>query len=178
MLLGELRVLPLLRKNGREGRRVRGERVMRGAIIGLALLTGSARSASSQDSSFTPTWSLQGGAAGISPDSLAYLRADSAIGRVKVLADGPTKPFCWTNKKMMRKMARALEQPAETLAIVACGAFWVGMPRSFLFWHYPQAESVNRTTTANGTSEQWVFRDGRRWAYVYVEEQKVTAIQD
>ena len=40
-------------------------------------------------------------------------------------------------------------------------------------WGFPHR--INRTTTQNGTSEQWVYGDG---VYVYVEDAVVTALQN
>lgn len=53
---------------------------------------------------------------------------------------------------------------------------WIGMTAEEVrksAWGPP--EDINRTTTAYGTSEQWVYSDYR---YVYLEDGVVTAIQD
>lgn len=39
------------------------------------------------------------------------------------------------------------------------------------------AADVNRTVTAGGTTEQWVFRRGGRMRFFYVENGRVTAAQ-
>lgn len=52
---------------------------------------------------------------------------------------------------------------------------YVGMPAKDAldtFWGKPQ--SVNSTTTSNGTREQWVYSSG----YLYVENGRVVAIQE
>jgi hypothetical protein len=38
-------------------------------------------------------------------------------------------------------------------------------------------DRINRTETAAGTTEQWVFENGRNYMYVYLRNNIVTAIQ-
>ena len=51
----------------------------------------------------------------------------------------------------------------------------VGMKACLVRTAWGEPEDVNRTITALGTSEQWVYGIGR---YVYLDDGVVTAIQD
>ena len=62
------------------------------------------------------------------------------------------------------------------------GRVAVGMTQGEVELAWGNVYTTNRTTTASGIQEQWVFtdyRDGRpRVRYVYVENGRVVAVQD
>lgn len=51
----------------------------------------------------------------------------------------------------------------------------IGMSAERALRKFGQPHKINRTTTASGVREQWVYDNGQ---YVYVENGKVTAIQE
>ncbi|MFB2717407.1 DUF4124 domain-containing protein [Marinobacter shengliensis] len=70
----------------------------------------------------------------------------------------PAKPFCWRGDVAKKiKIGMTAAQAHE-----ACG--------------YP--DDVNRTKTAYGVHEQWIYGRFPSVAYVYVEDGTVTSIQD
>jgi hypothetical protein len=50
----------------------------------------------------------------------------------------------------------------------------IGMSAESALQRFGQPRKINRSTTASGVREQWVYADGQ---YVYVENGRVTAIQ-
>jgi hypothetical protein len=52
---------------------------------------------------------------------------------------------------------------------------WVGASEEIIRLAWGSPQDINRTTTASGTREQWVYG---RSTYVYVENGRVTAIQN
>ena len=59
-------------------------------------------------------------------------------------------------------------------AMVKAHKIWVGMTEAQLLKSIGKPEKVNRTVTANGKSEQWVYHGN----YIYVENGVVTAFQN
>jgi len=55
------------------------------------------------------------------------------------------------------------------------GYIYIGDTKEIVLESWGQPEDINRTTTAYGTTEQWVYGLG---CYIYFENGKVTAIQD
>ncbi len=58
---------------------------------------------------------------------------------------------------------------------VANGHIYIGDTETIVLEAWGKPKDINRTTTAYGTSEQWVYGLG---CYVYFKNGKVTAIQD
>jgi len=54
----------------------------------------------------------------------------------------------------------------------------LGMPRTLAHLIKGDPTSVNRTTTARGTREQWVYRSGSSASYIYIQDGQVVALQD
>ena len=86
--------------------------------------------------------------------------------------------FRWTGA--VQREARVLREALVRLSTedatrVREEKIWVGASEEIvrLAWGSPQ--DINRTTTASGTREQWVYGRG---TYVYVENGRVTAIQN
>jgi hypothetical protein len=66
----------------------------------------------------------------------------------------------------------------KTLARVACdGEVRVGMTKEMVETALGNPQDVNRTETAAGTSEQWIYGEVRDRMYVYFEGDKVDTIQ-
>lgn len=111
---------------------------------------------------------------GISMDSLTRLREDSILTYTKA------RKGCRPDKKVVHRMAReSAVVPTDTLGMIAGGDVWVGLHSGWLLAVRGNPDQVNRTTTSAGTSEQWVYKGYRgRNIYIYVENKRVTAIQD
>ena len=58
-------------------------------------------------------------------------------------------------------------------AVEKYGNLRVGMSEDGVRALFGSPEKINKTETAYGTSEQWVYKD----KYIYIEDRKVTAIQ-
>lgn len=58
------------------------------------------------------------------------------------------------------------------------GTPFIGMNKNMLIDAMGRPSDINKTTTKNGTSEQWVYRIGYDATYVYFEDGKVDAIQN
>lgn len=67
--------------------------------------------------------------------------------------------------------------PDEQLTVVACGGVLVGMTADQVLAAWGKPTDVNRTTTAVGSSEQWVYGDLDA-SYVYLDNGVVTTIQN
>ncbi len=114
----------------------------------------------------------------LSIDSIMVLRMDS----VQARAEAVTGCHGTYSKGYVKKMARELSWvPADTLALVACHRYWIGMHVQLLVYSIGKPNVVNRTSTAYGQSLQLVYRHpytGKGDQYFYVEHDTVTAIQD
>jgi hypothetical protein len=105
-------------------------------------------------------------------DSLTKLREDS------IRAFARRERNCKPDRKIVHQLARQEVTATDTLAMVVCGRVWLGMRGYFLFFN-PAVVDRNRTVTKDGAREQWVLRyRGGETIYVYVEGNRVTAIQD
>lgn len=51
----------------------------------------------------------------------------------------------------------------------------IGMPKEIVALIMGQPDDINRTITASGTVEQWIYGDSK---YIYFTNNKVTALQD
>jgi hypothetical protein len=65
--------------------------------------------------------------------------------------------------------------PMTTRVVCASGPVAIGMSAAEVIGARGAPRSINRTSTAAGTSEQWVYDVG---TYVYLDNGKVTAVQD
>ncbi len=91
---------------------------------------------------------------------------------------GSCNDFRWTSAVQNR--TAALREYVATLSgedrqRVIEGKIWVGASSEIVTASWGPPEDVNRTTTAAGTREQWVYGIG---TYVYLEDGRVTAIQN
>ena len=68
--------------------------------------------------------------------------------------------------------------PMTARVICARGDVAIGMTSAELEAALGPPTAVNRTTTAAGVREQWVYRIGDSVSYVSVENGRVTAVQD
>lgn len=59
---------------------------------------------------------------------------------------------------------------------VACGAVWIGMTAEQLRESWGRPRDINRTVTARGAYEQWVY--GQYGSYVYLQDGIVTSWQN
>jgi hypothetical protein len=120
----------------------------------------------------------------ISLDSLTRLREDSVFTLAKQMCK---RKFSKDDKKTVHEYARSGYIASQTLSELSCGkGLHVGMSAyDFYFFLrlWPLGGHVNNTTTASGTSSQWVINrrtvgSSESPLYVYLEDGKVTAIQD
>jgi hypothetical protein len=63
---------------------------------------------------------------------------------------------------------------ADATARILANRYWIGMADSMALESRGSPETVNRTVTANGTHEQWVYKD----MYLYFENGILTSYQD
>jgi hypothetical protein len=70
--------------------------------------------------------------------------------------------------------AEAEAEVKRQAAMVKAHKIWVGMTEAQLVKSLGKPDKVNRTVTANGKSEQWVYHGN----YIYVEGGVVTAFQN
>ena len=87
-------------------------------------------------------------------------------------------PGSFRASQLVRKAA--LEPYKDTIwrDAIARGRIAIGMPADLvrLVWGVP--DDINRTVTARGTREQWVYGDIGQRSYVYLDDGEVTAIQN
>ena len=104
---------------------------------------------------------------------MVWLFAKASDGRLSELRWSPVRKRI---EDVARARARwtAASWQQKAMEWVLSAAVYVGMTTDMVHeaWGYP--EEINQTTTAYGTSEQWVYGNGR---YVYVVNGRVTAIQ-
>ena len=67
------------------------------------------------------------------------------------------------------------EHPGDFVSAAFYGNLRVGMSEALVLWAWGLPLDRNRTTTAYGTREQWVYGEGR---YAYLEEGVLTSFQD
>jgi hypothetical protein len=96
--------------------------------------------------------------------------------------EGPDGKACGGRAK--RRVRDVLKHHAgwdeDTILRAACEIVWIGMTADQLVASWGRPIDINRTTTSAGTDEQWVYgtRGFMADAYVYLENGRVTAIQN
>lgn len=105
-------------------------------------------------------------------DSMAVIQRQAAerYQRYEALADSAKRADSVATHTRLR---RAGYTPA-TIRMILRGEIAIGWSRNAVLESWGEPSSVNRTITRAGTHEQWVYRD----AYVYLDNGRVTAIQD
>lgn len=85
-----------------------------------------------------------------------------------------SKPKVQERAKEILATLKRLALPAEKEAKIKRGVIWVGATKEMaeLSWGIPKR--INKTTTANTISEQWVYGN----SYLYFDNGKITAIQN
>lgn len=77
-------------------------------------------------------------------------------------------------QRVREVLDRAPEFPDLEIAAIACRSLWIGMSASQLELSWGWPHRVNRSTTASGTNEQWVYEER---GYVYVDGGFVRSFQ-
>lgn len=81
-----------------------------------------------------------------------------------------------TPARIRRIVTANLRWTTDVLARVSCGSVWIGMTAAQLRASMGEPRKINRTVTASGTHEQWVYGDFG--PYFYVVEGILTSWQD
>ncbi|MBN4063499.1 hypothetical protein JYT79_01825 [Cardiobacterium sp. AH-315-I02] len=74
----------------------------------------------------------------------------------------------------LKEMIVDLKISKENLNKLSIGKIWVGAPEAYALLSWGRPTDINRTITANGKQEQWVYGGG----YLYVKNGKVIAMQN
>ncbi|WP_141491573.1 hypothetical protein [Longimonas halophila] len=84
-----------------------------------------------------------------------------------------------SNQREVSRIECRIRFNDTTLAISACrGSVAIGMRKAMVREAWGSPQDVNRTRTASGTREQWVYGSIRNRRYVYFDDGVVTGIQD
>lgn len=74
----------------------------------------------------------------------------------------------------LQEMINNLNIPEDEMTRLSAGEIWIVAQPEYVELSWGRPDDINRTITATLNSEQWVYRD----AYIYIENKKVTAIQN
>lgn len=74
----------------------------------------------------------------------------------------------------LKQMIKSLRISKKNLEKISLGKIWIGAPEDYAILSWGRPKAVNRTITAAGTREQWVYQGG----YLYIKNGKVDAIQN
>jgi hypothetical protein len=77
--------------------------------------------------------------------------------------------------KVRRTVSRHPAWSDDVLAAVVCGSAQIGMTKEQAIAAWGRPSSVNRTTYASGTNEQWVYNMTN---YLYFDDDRLTSIQN
>jgi hypothetical protein len=74
----------------------------------------------------------------------------------------------------LKQMMKFLHVSKKNLEKLSLGNIWIGAPKDYAILSWGRPKDINRTVTAAGSREQWVYQGG----YLYIENGKVVAIQN
>lgn len=82
-----------------------------------------------------------------------------------------------TGKQLPAPPAADTSRETRVANAIAQGKVAIGMTAAEAERAWGKPDAINRTATATSTSEQWVYRAGRRTQYVYLVDGVVKTIQ-
>lgn len=93
---------------------------------------------------------------------------------------GVTNEECVTIVTKLYDYLDGYAQRSGRIEQIANRKIWIGMERIELVYSWGSPRNINRTTTANGTREQWIYGSPLygNGSYVYLDGDTVTSIQD
>lgn len=97
---------------------------------------------------------------------------DSALDTI--VSEAPCKT---SRAKVRRSMERHPGWDGSVISAVVCGRVQIGMTKEQALAGWGRPREINRTTSAYGTREQWVY--GRfGGGYLYFEDDRLTTVQN